>query len=70
MPRQLTTTKTSHEEKKTHIFSVSIVIRLFQLTYFVKCKRNLLELNFYQPYPSSKEKENFVIACLRPSRNV
>ena len=26
---------------------------LFQLAYFVKCKRTLLELNFYQPYPSS-----------------
>ena len=25
----------------------------FKLTYFVKCKRTLLELNFYQPYPSS-----------------
>ena len=28
---------------------------LFQLAYFVKCKRTLLELNFYQPYPSSWE---------------
>ena len=26
---------------------------LFQLAYFVKCKQRLLELNFYQPYPSS-----------------
>ena len=26
---------------------------LFQLAYFVKCKQTLLELNFYQPYPSS-----------------
>ena len=27
---------------------------LFQLAYFVKCKWTLLELNFYQPYPSSR----------------
>ena len=26
---------------------------LFQLAYFAKCKRTLLELNIYQPYPSS-----------------
>ena len=28
---------------------------LFQLTYFIKCKQTLLELNSYQPYPSSWE---------------
>ena len=32
---------------------------LFQLTYFVKCKRTLLELNFYQPYPSSQWERKF-----------
>ena len=32
---------------------------LFQLTYFVKCKRTLLELNFYQPYPSSERERKF-----------
>ena len=26
---------------------------LFQRAYFVKCKQTLLQLNFYQPYPSS-----------------
>ena len=26
---------------------------IFQLAYFVKCKRTLLELNFFQSYPSS-----------------
>ena len=51
MPRQPTATKTSHE-KWSHIFSVSGLSWLFQLAYFVKCKRTLLELNFYQPYPS------------------
>ena len=52
MPRQLTATKTSHE-KWIPIFSVSIMIIPTRITYFVKCKRTLLELNFYQPYPSS-----------------
>ena len=45
---------------------------LFQLAYFVKCKRTLLKLNFYQPYrpyPSSWG-DWIVIACLRPPRNV
>ena len=32
---------------------------LFQLTYSVKCKRTLLELNFYQPYPSSWRERKF-----------
>ena len=32
---------------------------LFQLTYFVKCKRTLLELNSYQPHPSSERKRKF-----------
>ena len=45
-------TKTSHE-KWICFFSVFIVITVFQLAYFVKCKQTLVELNFYQPYPSS-----------------
>ena len=32
---------------------------LFQLTYFVKCKRTPLELNFCQPYPSSQRERKF-----------
>ena len=32
---------------------------LFQLTYFVKCKRTLLELNFYKPYRSSERERKF-----------
>ena len=33
--------------------------RLFQLAYFVKCKRTLLEPNSKQPYPSSDRGRNF-----------
>ena len=51
MPRQLTATKMS-DEKWIHIFFQSLSW-LFQLAYLVNCKRTLLELNFYQPYPSS-----------------
>ena len=32
---------------------------LFQLTYFAKCKRTLLELNSQQPYPSSESERKF-----------
>ena len=32
---------------------------LFQLVYFVKCKRSPLALNFYQPYPSSYRERKF-----------
>ena len=39
--------------------------QLFLPTYFVKCRRTLLELNSYGPY-AQKEKLNFVVACLRP----
>ena len=38
---------------KTELTFFQCLSWLFQLTYFVKCKRTLLELNFYQPYPSS-----------------
>ena len=58
MPRQLTATKTSHE-KWIPIFSVSIVIIPTRIAYFVKCKQTLLELNFYQPYPSSQRERKF-----------
>ena len=58
MPRQLTATKTSHE-KWIPIFSVSIMIIPTHITYFVKCKGTLLELNFYQPYPSSWRERKF-----------
>ena len=50
VPRLLKATKTSHKNKFTFFQSLSW---LFQLAYFVKCKRTLLKLNFYQPYPSS-----------------
>ena len=36
--------------------------RLFQLTYFVNCRRTLLELKS----PVQKQEENFVAVCLRP----
>ena len=50
-----TTTADGHEnvgrvEKWIHIFSVSLGIISLTLS---KCKRTLLELNFYQPYRSS-----------------
>ena len=32
---------------------------LFQLTYFAKCKRTLLELNSQPPYPSSESERKF-----------
>ena len=105
MPRQLTTTKTSHEEW-THIFSVSIVIIPTHLLCQMQANSSgpeflsaiskfsllaevshdgakmrerrevsLLSLIFASSWESSasreiqvhKEKENFVIACLRPS---
>ena len=33
--------------------------RLFLPTYFVKCRRTLLELNFEGPYPSSEREVKF-----------
>ena len=33
--------------------------RLFQLAYLFKCKRTLLELNSWEPYPSSESEGNF-----------
>ena len=46
-----TTTETSHGKVNSYFFQS--LSWLYQLAYFVKCKRTLLELNFYQPYPSS-----------------
>ena len=50
-----TTTADSHENVawKSEFTFFQSLSWLFQLAYFVKCKRTLLELNFYQPYPSS-----------------
>ena len=50
-----TTTAHSHENVawKSEFTFFQSLSWLFQLAYFVKCKRTLLELNFYQPYPSS-----------------
>ena len=45
-------TKTSHGKVNSYFFQS--LSWLFQLAYFVKCKWTLLELNFYQPYPSSR----------------
>ena len=70
VPRRLTATKTSHEKMNSYFFQSQSW--LFQLAYFVKCKRTLLKLNFYQPYrpyPSSWG-DWIVIACLRPPQNV
>ena len=50
-----TTTADNHENVawKREFTFFQFLSWLFQLAYFVKCKRTLLELNFYQPYPSS-----------------
>ena len=50
-----TTTTDNHENVawKREFTCFQFLSWLFQLAYLVKCKRNLLELNFYQPYPSS-----------------
>ena len=45
------TTETSHGKVNSYFFQS--LSWLYQLAYFVKCKRTLLKLNFYQPYPSS-----------------
>ena len=37
--------------------------RLFQLAYFVKCKKSLLEPNSGNRIQVYKEKENFVVGC-------
>ena len=46
-----TTTETSNG--KVNLYFFQSLSWLFQLADFVKCRRTLLELNFYQPYPSS-----------------
>ena len=51
-----TATKTSLKQWIAFFQSLS---QLFLPTYFVKCKRNLLELNSEGPYPSSKKKIEF-----------
>ena len=56
MPRQLTATKPRMRSEFTFFQSLSW---LFQLAYFVKCKRSPLALNFYQPYPSSYRERKF-----------
>ena len=43
--------KTSNGKGNSHFFQ--FLSWLFRLPYFFKCKRTLLELNFYQPYRSS-----------------
>ena len=50
-----TTMADNHENVawKREFTSFQFLSWLFQLSYFVKCKRTLLELNFYQSYPSS-----------------
>ena len=49
------TTADSHENvaRKSEFTFFQSLSWLFQLDYFVKCKRTPLELNFYQPYPRS-----------------
>ena len=44
---------TADTQRKSEFAFFQSLSWLFQLTYFVKCKQTLLELNFYQPYPSS-----------------
>ena len=67
MPRQLTTTKTSHEEW-THIFSVSIVIIPTHL--LCQMQANSSGAEFLSTISKFMKRMNFVIACLRPSQNV
>ena len=67
MPRQLTTTKTSHEEW-THIFSVSIVIIPTHL--LCQIQANSSGAEFLSTISKFMKRMNFVIACLRPSQNV
>ena len=49
------TTADSHENvaRKSEFTFFQSLSWLFQLAYFVKCKRTLLEPNFFQPYASS-----------------
>ena len=68
IPRRLTATKTSHRKVNSYFFQS--LSWLFQLAYFVKCNRTLLELNFYSTISKFMKRMNFVIACLRPSQNV
>ena len=63
IPRQLTATKTSHENL-IHIFSVSIEIIPTRSLQLFWSWISITQIQFH------KEKENFVIACLRPSQNV
>ena len=42
----------------------------FQLTFFVKCRRTLLELNSQLLYPSSEREKKIVVARLRPPQMV
>ena len=41
-------------------------LRLFQLTYFAKCRRTLLKLNSWGQYPSSEREIKFRRRLLRP----
>ena len=66
MPRQLTTTKTSHEN--SHFFSVyREYSNSLTLSNASELFSTWISINHIQVH---KEKENFVIACLRPSQNV
>ena len=68
MPRQLTATKTSHK-KWIHIFCSLYrdYSNWFTLSNASELFWSWISINHIQVH---KEKENFVIACLRPSQNV
>ena len=67
-----TTTADSHENVawKSEFTFFQSLSWLFQLAYFVKCKRTLRGLISFNHIQVHKEKENFVIVYLRPSQNV
>ena len=54
----------------TKICKGLILQGFFQLAYFVKCKRTLLELNSYQPYPSSWREWILSLLLYGPSQNM
>ena len=53
IPRHTTATATKSSLKRGFGF-IETSARLLQLTKFVKCRRDLLELNSYEKYPSLK----------------
>ena len=50
------------------VFSVSIVI--IPVAYLFKYKQTLLELNSYQPYPSSERERKFCHCLFTSSKNM